>query len=371
MRILLAPDSFKESISARNAAEAMRRGVVAALGEAAEVDACPIADGGEGLVDAMLAATDGQRQLDLVTGPLGESVQAEWGRLGDGRTAVIELATAAGLALVPADRRDPTQTTTRGVGQLIALAIEQDAEHIILGIGGSGTNDAGSGAAQALGAQFFRRGQLIREPMCGALLAEVDRVDLSPLGASLSSVTIDVTTDVTNPLYGAYGAAHVYGPQKGATPEQVEALDQGLRHFATLFPAVDPHVAGCGAAGGFGFGALAMFGARLRRGIELVLETVGFDERVLGCDLCITGEGRLDGQTLNGKAISGVAAAARRHGVPVVALVGCTGMGAERAHEIGIERVVVIGEGLPAAESMARAGELLERAAREVVLARL
>lgn len=367
MRILVAPDSFKESIAAADAAEAVRRGLLAAR-PGAEVRTCPIADGGEGLIDALLAAVPGKRVEATVTGPLGEPVRAAYARLEDGRTAVVELAAASGLPLVPRERREPLRTTTAGTGELIAAAVEAGAKRILLGIGGSATNDAGCGAAAAMNATFFRGQHVLDErSLGGGSLASITRVDLAGLRETLRGVTVEVACDVTNPLFGPTGAAHVFAPQKGATPEQVEILDRGLRHFATLFPEADPQTPGAGAAGGFGFGAVAMMGATLRRGIDLVLDAVRFDERLAGCDLCITGEGRFDGQTSSGKAVAGVAAAARKRGVPVVALVGSVGPGWERHRELGVERVVVIGEGLPAAESMRRAAELLERAAARVV----
>lgn len=365
MRVICAPDSFKESISAADAAAAMARGVLNARPDAA-VDRCPIADGGEGTVEALATAAGGELRRDRVTGPLGEPVDAAWASLDDGETAAVELSAAAGLALVPRDRRDPTRTTTFGVGELIRRALDAGARRIILGIGGSATTDGGSGAAQALGARFLSGGEPITQPMTGGLLARVDAVDLGKLDPRLADVRIEVACDVTNPLCGPAGAARVYGPQKGATPEQVEQLDAALAHLAERLGA-DPNLPGAGAAGGMGFGAVAMLGATLRRGIDLVLDALRFDERVRGCDLCLTGEGRLDGQTLHGKAVAGVAQAAARHGVPVVALVGSVGEGWERHREAGVERVIVIGEGLPREESMRRAGELLEHAAAEAV----
>jgi glycerate kinase len=365
MRIICAPDSFKESISATAAAEAMARGVQRAKPDA-EVDICPIADGGEGTVDALVAATAGQLRRTPVTGPLGEPVVASWGLLGDGVTAVIEMAAAAGLALVPAHRRDPTRTTTFGVGELIRAALDAEAQRIILGIGGSGTNDGGAGAAQALGVAFYRGASRIEEPMSGGHLAEVTRVDLAGLDARLKRITLAAACDVTNPLTGPTGAAATYAPQKGATPEQVAELDAGLAGLASLFEA-DPQTPGYGAAGGMGFGATVLLGGRLKRGIDLVLDAVRFGTRVAGCDLCLTGEGRMDGQSASGKAISGVAVAAKRRGVPVVALVGSVGSGVEAMRELGVQRWLVIGEGLPREESMSGAGSLIEAAAARAI----
>lgn len=349
MRVLCCPDSFKESISSIDAARAMARGVRAAGHEA---DVCPIADGGEGTVEALVAATGGALRTTRVTGPMGEPVDAPWGLLPGG-TAVIELAAAAGLALVPLDRRDPTKTTTFGVGELIGAALDAGAKRIILGIGGSATTDGGCGAAQALGVRFGGTSGA----MCGGMLCDITSIDTGGLDARLKSVEVTVACDVTNPLTGLRGAAHVYGPQKGATAKQVEQLDAGLAHLASLC-GVDATLAGAGAAGGFGYGAVAMLGATLRRGIELVLDAVRFEERVAVCDLVLTGEGKLDAQTAQGKTIAGVMGRAR--GKRVVALVG------KVEGEPGCE-YRVIGAGLTTEESMARAGELLERAARGVV----
>lgn len=365
MHIVIAPDSFKGSLSALAVAEAIERGVRAVFPDA-EVHKVPIADGGEGTVEALVAATRGRIERRTVRGPLGEPVQAHWGVLGDGSTAVIEMAAASGLPLVPKERRDPRITTTYGTGELIRAVLDAGLTRLIIGIGGSATNDGGCGAAQALGATFFDDGGLIHPPITGGLLASVRRIDLASLDPRLSRVALSVACDVTNPLTGPDGAAHVYSPQKGARPADVAALDEGLRSVAavwrTQLGADVEALPGAGAAGGFGGGAVAMLGAKLRRGIELVLEAVGFDDKLRGCDLVLTGEGRLDGQTLRGKTIAGVAAAAQRHRVPVVALVGSVGEGWQRHREMGVERVIVIGEGLPREESMRRAGELLERA---------
>lgn len=376
MRVICAPDSFKESLSATEAAAAMARGVAAAAA-GVEVDECPIADGGEGTVEAMLAATRGQIHRSRVTGPLGNPVEGAWGMLGctvsQPRTAVIEMAAASGLGLVPADQRDPWQTTTFGTGELLRAALDAGAQRIILGVGGSATNDGGCGAAQALGVCFYDRdGLLIEPPVTGGMLDRIGRIVVSGIDRRLAQTELVVACDVTNPLTGPKGAAQVYGPQKGASPEQVRALDRALAHVAVLVrDQLDVDVAdlpGAGAAGGLGFAAVALLAGQLRRGVELVLEAVGFDRRVSGCDVCLTGEGRIDGQTLSGKAIAGVAAAAGAAGVPTLALVGCIGPGAERAPEVGIRSVSVIGERLPRDESMARAAELLESTAARVIL---
>jgi len=372
MKVLIAPDKFKGSLTANQAAQAMASGVVKAFPDA-QIDICPVADGGEGTLDAMLAATGGTRKTSTVTGPLGKSVDAQWGVFdgpgGEGRTAIIEMAAAAGLTLIPQTQRDPTKTTTFGVGELIREALDQKVTRILLGIGGSGTNDAATGAVAALGVRFLdSRGQLIPPQMlCGGVIDRIATIDTTTLDPRLKHVRITAACDVTNPMTGLDGAAHVYGPQKGATPVQVEQLDRNLRHIAKLFRTglgrdVE-HTPGAGAAGAMGAGLMAFLGAELRPGIAIVLDAVGFDCRVQGASLCLTGEGKLDGQSLAGKVCAGVALAAKAWGVPTLALVGATGAGAERSREVGIVAVRVIGEGLPVEESMRLAGPLLTNAA--------
>jgi glycerate kinase len=321
MRVLCAPDSFKESISAHEAARAMAAGVLAA---GADADVCPIADGGEGTLDALVGALGGSIHQATVVGPLGEAHTARFGISPDGSTGIVELAEASGMTLVPAEQRDPTRTTTFGTGQLIRTAAEAGCRVVLVAVGGSATCDGGTGLAQALGTRFFdRRGQLIERPMTGGLLTELSRIEPAP-----PLPAIRVACDVTNPLLGPQGAAAVFAPQKGATPMQVRQLDEGLRRLASLL-AADPETPGAGAAGGAAFGLLALCGATLERGVDLVLDTVGFADRCGEADLVLTGEGRLDGQTVHGKAVSGVAARAHALGVPTVAIAGSLGPGAD------------------------------------------
>ncbi|MBI1373151.1 MAG: glycerate kinase [Phycisphaera sp.] len=365
MKLLIAPDSFKESMTAADAAAAIARGIER-LGVDVEIDLCPVADGGEGTVEAMVEATGGELKREVVIGPLGEPVEAAWGLLGDKTTAVIEMAAAAGLALVPRKRRDPARTTTFGVGQLIEAALDAEVARIIVGIGGSATTDGGAGMAQALGVTFTG----VEPPMTGGQLADVGAVLLLSRDARLRNVAIVVACDVTNPLCGPNGAAAVYGPQKGATPAQVAQLDAGLAHLASLLPDVDADAPGMGAAGGLGFGLVAFCGARLERGIDLVLDAVRFDERVRGADLVITGEGRLDGQSVQGKTCLGVATAAAKHGVPTIALVGCTGDDVERTLDHGLRAYhAVTGPDLnvPADDAMRRGPKHLARLAERVL----
>jgi glycerate kinase len=366
MKIVVAPDSFKESMTAPQAAAAIGRGVRAAV-PAAEVDLCPVADGGEGTVEALVNATGGRMRTTHVTGPLGDSggeVDAAWGLLGDGDTAVIEMAAAAGLALVPADRRDPTRTTTFGVGQLIAAAMDAGARRIILGIGGSATTDGGTGMAQALGVRFIGGDT----PMIGGALGRITAIDLSQRDPRLDQVELVVACDVTNPLTGPSGAAAVYGPQKGATTEQVMTLDAGLAHLASLTKNIDASLPGAGAAGGLGFGLVAFCGARLARGIDLVLDAVRFEERVRDAVLVITGEGRLDGQSVQGKTCLGVANAARKHGVKTIALVGCLGADVDQTLAHGLSAYhSLVDDGTSPERALCEAPALLEALAQRVV----
>lgn len=339
MKVVIAPDKFKGSLDARDVASAMAAGVRAAVPDAI-VDLCPVADGGEGTVATLVAATGGCVERRRVTGPLPEmKVDADFGVLGDGRTAVIEMAAASGLALLRADDRDPMSTTTFGTGELLMEAAKLGVEHIILGIGGSATVDGGIGAAQACGLPVLLEGGepvSMTEPLCGR---DLDRVILVKhgRGSAIERVRITVACDVSNPLHGPNGAAPVYGPQKGATPQQVRELDEALRHLAERLGKVElAQSPGTGAAGGLGFGMLAFFGATLRRGAELVIEAVKLRERLAGADLCLTGEGKLDGQSLAGKTVIGVAEAARDARVPCIALAGAIGHGIEDARAHGL-----------------------------------
>lgn len=328
MRILIAPDSFKESMTAAEAAGAMARGVTSA-DRSIETDLCPIADGGDGTVEAMLTAAGGSRCTAEVQGPLsGMRVNATWGRGADSPRAIIELATAAGLSLVPHSRRNPLHTTTFGVGQLVRCAIDSGCTDIIIGLGGSSTCDGGCGLAQALGIQFeLNDGRSLDtasdELMCGALLESIHAINRSA-ARELSSRGIRFTAarDVENPLFGPRGSAVVFAPQKGASTEDVRRLDRGLRHLASRVPETDPHQPGMGAAGGATFGIAALLGGTVQSGIELVLDAVRFDDRLASADVVLTGEGRLDEQTPDGKAVAGVARAAAARGVPVIAIVG-------------------------------------------------
>ena len=372
MRVVIAPDKFKGSLTALEAAEAMARGL-SRVDPCAEIDRVPMADGGEGTVAALVAATGGSYRTVTVTGPLGEPVVASLGLLGDGRTAVLEMASASGLWLVPPALRDPLRATTRGTGQLLLAALEAGARRVIVGIGGSATNDGGAGLGQALGFRLLDTDGRELGPG-GGELDRLDRIERTGRAVGLGSATIAVACDVTNPLCGPQGASAVYGPQKGATPEMVERLDRNLAHFADIV-ARDLNVAvrdipGSGAAGGLGAGLLAFAGGRLEGGVNLVIEAVNLLERLHSADLCLTGEGALDGQSAFGKTAVGVARLAHSLGCPTLAIAGSIGPGAEAVLEQGIDAYFSICPGpVHIEEAIERASELLENATVQAVRA--
>jgi glycerate 2-kinase len=374
MRVLLAPDSFKGGLSAAQACVAMAEGIRRAAPEA-EIRAIPLADGGEGTTEALVAACGGWIQSVQVRGPLPaerRQVEAQMGWLGEGR-AVLEMASASGLPLVSPKRRNPLHTTSFGTGELIAVALEAGAQHLILGLGGSATNDLGAGMAQALGVRFLRAdGQPILEPLSGGLLQEVAAVDLSGLHPALPTCRLEVACDVDNPLLGLHGATAVYGPQKGATPAIAAELEAGLSHLIALLETATGRQVrdrpGAGAAGGMGAMLLALTSGEFRRGIALVLEASGFVAALDGADLVLTGEGRVDAQTAHGKTIHGVARAAAAAGVPVVVIAGEIGPGAGALHAIGVSSLFSLVSGpMDLANAMARSPQLLADAAEQVV----
>ncbi len=326
MKIVIAPDSFKENLTSLEVASELETGFRRVWPDA-EYIKVPMADGGEGTVQSLVDATGGRIVKCAVTGPLGQKVLASYGLLGDGRTAVIEMAEASGLPLVPKPERDPLRATTYGTGELVADAINRGVEEIIVGLGGSATNDGGVGFAQALGVRFIdETGAPITEPLGGGQLERIYAIDTRWMNPGLANVKVSVACDVTNPFTGEKGASAVYGPQKGATPEMVQTLDRNLGHLAALIKR-DLHKdiaeqPGAGAGGGLGGGLLAFTNATMKRGVELVVEATKLDEHMKGASLAITGEGRVDFQTAFGKTPSGVAQSARRHGVPVVAIGG-------------------------------------------------
>ena len=365
MRIVVAPDSYKGSVSAVNVAEAMERGIHRVYPDA-EVRQIPIADGGEGTVEALVTATSGQIRQARVTGPLGEQLTVPWGILGDGKTAVIEMAAASGLPLIPADRRNPCITTTFGTGELIRAALNAGLRKIIIGIGGSATNDGGTGMARALGVRFIAKdGSDL--PEGGAALAQLKQVDLAGLDPRITEAEIIVACDVDNPLCGPRGASAVFGPQKGATPAMVAELDAALAHYATLAQEATGRQiveqAGAGAAGGLGAGFLFFTPAQLKPGVEIVLKAVGFAEIVKDASFVITGEGRTDFQTAFGKAPVGVAKVAKQFDVPVFCLSGSLGDGADDVLAQGIDAVMSICDKPMELEECMSTGESLIEAA--------
>lgn len=359
---MIAPTAFKGSLPAKEVAGSLAEGVRRVWREA-RIELLPLSDGGDGWVESMVSAADGSLVDVAVRGPLGEVVDACYGIItAEGMTtAVIEMAAASGLALVPKDRRDPRRATTYGTGELIRDALDRGAQRLLIGIGGSATNDGGAGMASALGARLT--GESGDElPPGGAALADLHRVDLSGLDARLEDAEIVVASDVDNPLLGDDGASAVYGPQKGATPEMVEELDAALSHFADVVEDAVGHrlrdEPGAGAAGGLGFGLMAFCGAQLRPGVELALDSLEADRMLDGASLVITAEGRLDSQTLAGKVPLGVARRARRHGVPAVAVGGAVeAMDHETVRRFCDEGIVVV---CPSVESPSSDEELME-----------
>ncbi|WPR99716.1 glycerate kinase [Klebsiella aerogenes] len=341
MKIVIAPDSYKESLSALDVATAIETGF-REIYPHAEYVKVPVADGGEGTVEAMVAATQGHIVQVSVTGPLGEPVNAFYGLSGDMRCAYIEMAAASGLESVPPTRRNPLLTTSWGTGELIRHALDAGVSQIIIGIGGSATNDGGAGMAQALGAKLLNSGQQQIAPGGGAL-ETLARIDLSELDPRLADCRIDVACDVTNPLTGPQGASAVFGPQKGATAAMIERLDRGLQYFAQIIDRdLDIDVLsleGGGAAGGMGAALYAFCGANLRPGIEIVTDALGLADLVADADLVITGEGRIDSQTIHGKVPVGVAKVAKRYNVPVIGIAGSLTADVGVVHQHGLDAV--------------------------------
>lgn len=371
MKVVIAPDSFKESLSAAEVAAAIARGWGKVFPDA-ELLLLPMADGGEGTVDALLASLGGQRMEQPASGPLGVPVTAHWGLLADG-SAAIEVAAASGLHLLQPAQRDVCRASSRGSGELVLAALDSGAKRIVLGLGGSATNDGGAGLLQALGVRLLdARGQQLAPG--GAALQQLARVDISALDPRLQQVEILVAADVDNPLCGPRGASAVFGPQKGASPEEVALLDAALGHFARCTAQVlgqdwqqEP---GVGAAGGLGFALKAYLGASFCPGIQLVAQIAGLAQALTGADLVITGEGRLDSQTLHGKTPAGVAEIAQQAGVPVLAIAGSLGEGYQALYGVGIDAAFSLVPG-PLSLQQAMASAAAELEARSCDLARL
>lgn len=341
---VLAPDSFKESMTAKEVCLAMERGIKKALPDAICIQV-PMADGGEGTVQSLVDATNGEIYQQVVTGPLGNPVMAHFGILGDGITAAIEMASASGIHLVTKETKNPLITTTYGTGQLIKACLDKGVTKIIIGIGGSATNDGGAGMAQALGVKFLdERG--VPLGFGGGALGSLVRIDMSKMDPRLKTAQIYVASDVTNPLCGDKGASNIFGPQKGATPEMVRKLDANLAHYAAILNAQlgkdIKDLPGAGAAGGLGAGFLAFTNAKLKSGIDLVIEYTGLEQRVISSDFVWTGEGSIDYQTQYGKTPYGVARIAKKHGKTVIALAGYVGEGIDTLYNNGIDAIFSI-----------------------------
>ncbi|MCR4458617.1 glycerate kinase [Pseudescherichia sp. L3] len=369
MKIVIAPDSYKESLSALDVATAIEQGFREIFPQA-EYIKLPVADGGEGTVEAMVAATQGRIVEVTVTGPLGTQVEGFYGLSGDEQSAFIEMAAASGLELVLPEQRNPLITTSWGTGELIRHALDAGVKHIIIGIGGSATNDGGAGMVQALGAKLLdSEGNPLGQG--GGALETLARIDISELDRRLHDCRIEVACDVTNPLTGKEGATAIFGPQKGATPEMITRLDAALAHYAELIKRdLDLDVldlAGGGAAGGMGAALFAFCGAELRQGIEIVTDALHLDRYVAEADLVITGEGRIDSQTVHGKVPVGVAKVARRYNKPVIGIAGSLTADVGVVHEHGIDAVFSVIYGICTLDdALKNAAENVRMTARNV-----
>ena len=371
MKIVVAPDSFKGSLTALQASKAIEHGLRRVF-PTAEIQKLPMADGGEGTVQSLVDATSGELLAEHVADPLGNEIEAEYGILGDGTTAVIEMAAASGLTLVPFNQRNPLVTTTYGTGQLIKAALDRGCRKLIIGIGGSATNDGGAGMAEALGAKLLTNdGTPI--PRGGGGLGELSTIDLTDFDARLVATASVVACDVDNPLTGKNGAAHVYGPQKGATPDIVEILDANLAHFASIIQRgmdkVVEEIPGSGAAGGLGAGLIAFLNAELKSGVDIVIDAVQLENQLDGASFVVTGEGEINFQTVFGKTPVGVAKLAKKHGIPVIAIAGSIADEAEGVHEAGIDAMIdIVPAPMPLEDAVENAFgltvEAAERAAR-------
>lgn len=368
MKILVAPQEFKGSISALSASEAAKNGILRVFPEA-EVVLCPVADGGDGTLETLVEVSGGEVRTCSVQNPIGETIQAQWGAMGDGVTAVIEMARTSGLALLSLDERDPLNASTYGLGQAISEALNEGFRKFIVGIGGSATNDAGAGMAQALGANLLdARGNTIS--FGGAALSSLQTVDISNMDSRIKESKFLVACDVSNPLTGEEGASAVYGPQKGATPEMVQRLDDALSNFATVvkkdLKKDVAEMSGAGAAGGLGAGMMAFMDAELKAGVDIVLDTVNLRDKLSSVDLVITGEGGMDFQTIYNKAPIGVARIASEHNIPTIAIAGLLGSNFKIVHEHGIRAATSIVNGpITLEEASDRAFELISDSVEE------
>lgn len=370
MKIIVAPDSFKGSLSAVEAANAIDKGIKKAF-PAAETVLLPVADGGEGTLETLVAATNGEIRKVTVTGPLGNKVEAGYGVLGDGKTCVIEMASASGLTLLSAKQLSPLEATTYGTGQLIKQALDDGFTSFVIGLGGSATNDGGAGMLQALGLAILDAdGKDIGYG--GASLDRIASIDAASFDSRIKDCHFLIASDVENPLIGPNGASHIFGPQKGATPDIIAQLDKNLTHWADQVAKVTEiklhDMPGAGAAGGIGGAFQAFFPCELERGIDVVLEYSNIDQFLTGTDLVITGEGRVDGQTASGKTPLGVAQTAKKQGVPTVILAGSVSEDAAVLHDFGVVSIhSIINKPMTLEESIRNASKLLELSTEQVI----
>ncbi|HEY81811.1 MAG TPA: glycerate kinase [Dehalococcoidia bacterium] len=366
MKIVIAPQGFKGNLTALEVARAIERGIKRVVPDVTTT-LKPMADGGEGTVQALVDATGGKMMVTEVTDPLGGRVKAQWGILSDGTTAVIEMAAASGLPLVPPEKRNPLITTTYGTGELIRAALDHGCRKLIIGIGGSATNDGGAGMAQALGARFLdANGEEL--PFGGAALARLEHIDISQMDPRLAEFDVTLACDVNNPLCGPRGASAIYGPQKGATPEMVEQLDRALSHYADVIKkdlGIDLRdVPGAGAAGGLGMGLMVFLKAKMVPGIDVVIRATNLVDALKDADLVFTAEGRIDCQSAMGKVPTGVALKAKEFGIPVIALAGEVADDCRVVYEQGIDAIISIAPGpISLDQSMANAEKLIADAA--------
>ena len=368
MKIVVAPDSFKESMSAKEVCDSIEKGLLS-VSKNWEIVKVPMADGGEGTLEALIDATNGKIFNEKTLNPLGEEITSRFGILGEKNIAIIEMASTSGLELISPEKRNPYITTTYGTGQLMLKSLEQNVEEIILGIGGSATNDGGAGMLQALGAKLLdKNGNEIG--FGGYELSKLNKIDFSNLDKRLKNIKILVACDVTNPLTGKNGSSYIFGKQKGATPEMIEVLDENLLHYSKIikrdlgFDVND--IPGAGAAGGLGAGLLTL-GAILKKGIEIVIEANELDKKVQGADLVITGEGSIDGQTRFGKTPYGVVSVAKKYNIPTVTLAGNVGKDIDILYDYGFDAIFSIMQGVDTLENALKNGkENIEKTAKNI-----
>lgn len=357
--IILAPDSFKESMTAKEVCIAMENGIKKANSKITCIHV-PMADGGEGTMQSLVDATDGMKYSVNVVGPLGNEIEAEYGILGDGETGILEMASASGMQLVPPDKRNPLVTTTYGTGQLIKACLDRNIKRLLIGIGGSATNDGGAGVVQALGGNLLsKEGSEIG--FGGGELAKLSSIDLADFDSRLKNIKVEVACDVTNPLCGLKGASNVFGPQKGADPQMIDILDENLRHYADIikeqFGKEVIDVPGAGAAGGLGAGLMAFLDGTLKNGIDMVVEYSKLEEKIKSADMVWTGEGSIDFQTQYGKTPLGVARVAKKYDKPVIALAGKVGSNIGALYDMGIDSIFCIMRGVATLEEALKDGK--------------